>query len=163
MHPASKESRYRIAEQVSAHLNCETRPHHPIPAPSYNMRNYSRLAAYDSLPYTGSLGNGTFFAIITVTPSAYYCCCSHLRATFRLKLDSSGPRAKAVQVDYLTADIVDKTAKLTGEEQGDVAVGRPLWVTELCRDVDDKQEAASHSRALFNRGGARRPHLYHLA
>ena len=125
--------------------------------------NYSRLAAYNSQPYTGSLGNGTFQTTITATPSAYYGCCDRLRLTFRLKLDSSGPRAKAVEVGYLTADIVDKTMELTGKEEGDVAAGRPLWVTELCRDEDDKKEVACQSRTLFNRGGARRPHLYRFA
>lgn len=103
-------------------------------------------------PYSGPLGKGKFSTSVEVRSHVHYDCCTELVVTFDLTL--YGSKGK-VRVGHIIAYIIDKLTKK--------AVGRNahkrLWVVELLRDTTDSSEVAMLMRALYNRGGARRPGL----
>ncbi|KAK4546115.1 hypothetical protein LTR36_002252 [Oleoguttula mirabilis] len=103
-------------------------------------------------PYDGPLGKGTFSTDLQVLNKAEHDCLTRLELSFELQLDG----AEEVNVGFCIAFIVDKTLTKAGGAKGG---RRRRWITELLRDVYDESEVAKLMRALFNRGGARRPAL----
>lgn len=97
-----------------------------------------------------------FFTTVRVQSHTDYDCCTQLIVRFYLTL--YGAKSQ-VHVGHINAYIIDKlTKKAVGK-----GARKGLWALELLRDKSDSSEVATLMRALYNRGGARRPRLTKFA